>query len=750
MLSRKDSFESIKERLEILQLSIANGGSLNHNDLAIHAENLFRDLLNLVYGWQLENANAGNQNAADIDLADRQAKLAIQVTARNDRAKIADTLDSFYSKNENSGRRLKFMLISKDAVKYKAFRGYEEKFDPAEDIIDIKKLLREINDLGAERLDEIAKFLQQEISLRSTNSDVAKGPSSNETHSDGTGNVIVQGVAGSNINITLAQKEPNQTEVRIPRAADPPSEKFYPAPFIPDLKYFVGREELLANLRSTLRKHHKASIHDISGLGKTFTCYKFAADNQDKYSEIFFVNCAKEAVMESLARLGLMLNPGIEEATQEQQVMAFKNWLETNEGWLAIYDNVDLPFELKRYVPNQKKGDCIFTSNFGDITDFSEEVNINKLSVDDSRSLLFNRKEGKQNEIPHFNDAREEEYFEKLIKEIDGLPLALSTTGAFIRKKKLKFSEFWRRFEKKEKVIVENEDGAGVYQNGSALRAFLVAFEENTTQKEGDFPGIAALVKLVYEVTSFISPDNIPEEFIRSIFKSVEKGLEIEDADEYWEESRASLCDYDLFKMNENNDTFSTHRLVQKTIQSQMSGEEIITLSGDVLNFLFEFFPKYDYNNKPQCERYYQHALIALENAEKKGVETQETVAIYYRVGEYQRFLGNYDEAEKFHRRRLHRRHHGAYRGSGRAFRRQRLFAPAPLPEARDHRRNRTPDHRHGPGLEGPGPDECPICHSERRHLCAGGQSPRQPHRALCRQGHRPAGGGHRQPGDGG
>src|SRR5882757_3724855 len=160
MLSRKDSFESIKERLEILQLSIANGGSLNHNDLAIHAENLFRDLLNLVYGWQLENANAGNQNAADIDLADRQAKLAIQVTARNDRAKIADTLDSFYSKNENSGRRLKFMLISKDAVKYKAFRGYEEKFDPAEDIIDIKKLLREINDLGAERLDEIAKFLQ--------------------------------------------------------------------------------------------------------------------------------------------------------------------------------------------------------------------------------------------------------------------------------------------------------------------------------------------------------------------------------------------------------------------------------------------------------------------------------------------------------------------------------------------------------------------------------------------------------------
>lgn len=654
MLSRKDSFESIKEKLEFLQLSISNSGSLNINDLTIYSENFFRDLLNLVYGWQLENANAGNQNAADIDLADQKAKLAIQVTARNDHAKIAETLGSFYSKTENSGRRLKFMLISKEAIKYKAFEGHEDRFDPAEDIIDIKKLLRKLNDLRAERLDEIAKFLEREVGLRPANSNVAGGTSSNEIHNEGTSNITLQGVEGSNINIILGQNESNQkTEVQTSKAAGKVSQKFYPAPFIPDLKYFVGRKELLANLRSTLQTHHKASIHDISGLGKTFVCYKFAADKQDDYSKIFFVNCAKEVMMESLARLGLMLNPGIEEAAQDQQAMAFKNWLETNEGWLAIYDNVDLPFELNGYVPNQKKGDCIFTSNFDDIADLGEEVNINKLSVDDSRSLLFNRKEGKQNETPYFKDAREEEYFEKLIKEIDGLPLALSTTGAFIRKKKLKFKEFWRRFEKKEKVIIENEDGAGVYQNGSALRAFLVAFEENTTQKEGDLPGIAEVVKLVYEVTSFISPDNIPEEFLRSIFEKIEKELEVADSDEYWEEARVRLCDYDLFKIDENSDTFSTHRLVQKTIQSQMPDEERITLSEGILNFLAKFFPQYDYNNKPQCERYYQHTLTALENAGKAGFEADVSVVLYFRIGEYQRFLGNYGEAEKSHEKQF-------------------------------------------------------------------------------------------------
>ena len=78
------------------------------------------------------------------------------------------------------------------------------------------------------------------------------------------------------------------------------------------------------------------------------------------------------------------------------------------------------------------------------------------------------------------------------------------------------------------------------------------------------------------------------------------------------------------------------------------------------------------------------------------------------------------------------------------------LFAAAALAVQGDHRRDRAPDHRHGARPEGPGPDECAIRHPGRRDLCAGGQSPRQPHRALRRQGDRHAGGRHRVARDGG
>ncbi len=88
----------------------------------------------------------------------------------------------------------------------------------------------------------------------------------------------------------------------------------------------------------------------------------------------------------------------------------------------------------------------------------------------------------------------------------------------------------------------------------------------------------------------------------------------------------------------------------------------------------------------------------------------------------------------------LHRRHHGAYRGSGRAFRRQRLRLPPHSLDADTDRRTRAPDPRPGAGAEGRRPDERAIRHQGRRHLRAGGQSARLAHRALRRQGDRPAG----------
>lgn len=54
----------IKTLLNILKGEIKDSGKLNLLDINVHVEDFYRDLLNLVYGWQLKNMNQWNQNAA--------------------------------------------------------------------------------------------------------------------------------------------------------------------------------------------------------------------------------------------------------------------------------------------------------------------------------------------------------------------------------------------------------------------------------------------------------------------------------------------------------------------------------------------------------------------------------------------------------------------------------------------------------------------------------------------------------------
>ena len=77
------------------------------------------------------------------------------------------------------------------------------------------------------------------------------------------------------------------------------------------------------------------------------------------------------------------------------------------------------------------------------------------------------------------------------------------------------------------------------------------------------------------------------------------------------------------------------------------------------------------------------------------------------------------------------------------------LLAAALLAAPQDHRRDRAPDRGDGQGAAGRRPDERAVRGEGRRGLRAGGQSARQPHRAVRRQGDRQADRQVRRPPDG-
>lgn len=74
-------FNEILDRLSGLASNIKLRASFNLLDSNVLSEDFYLGLLNLVYGWNLHNANSDVQNVQGIDLIDRNRKIVVQVTS---------------------------------------------------------------------------------------------------------------------------------------------------------------------------------------------------------------------------------------------------------------------------------------------------------------------------------------------------------------------------------------------------------------------------------------------------------------------------------------------------------------------------------------------------------------------------------------------------------------------------------------------------------------------------------------------
>jgi tetratricopeptide (TPR) repeat protein len=440
---------------------------------------------------------------------------------------------------------------------------------------------------------------------------------------------------------------PPRIETKQSKPVPSSNQKFLPTPFLPDLKFFVGREDILQKIKDTHAKDHKAAIHDISGLGKTFTTYKYAEQNQNAYDKIFLVRATKEEMLESLAKCGEAVNPDLVEL-QEQQAKAFgfKQWLEENDKWLVIYDNVDLPGELFPFVPTLLKGDCLFTSNFPEVENLGTVIDIKKFNKTDAEILLYSRYINQPHSIPDLS-GEEKEAFDNIIEEIDGLPLTLNSTGAFILKKKWKFKRFWEEYEETPEIAWESADDYSVYQRKSAGIVFSLVYDELCATEN-----VGTAVKALLSAMTFLSPDEIPENLLQEILRNQDKSLKkIKNFDNFWDDLRNTITGYDLLKYNINKELFTTHRSIQRVIQTKIKPAEKKAICERLVALFLDLFPIYDYSNKEACERYYLHVQTLLENSDKLQIERKNINNLYFRVGRYQRLLANYAQAEIFNRR---------------------------------------------------------------------------------------------------
>jgi hypothetical protein len=164
----------------VAQVKLAN--AVNYYDINRISEGSVMHLLNLLYGYALEDLNREQSNFPGIDLGDRgKAGLAIQVTSRTDAGKLLATLRTFsssgYAASFPNGLRL---LIISDRKQWRISRG---KLQPYTDIFGLKNHVWFISDLLADIQDayyrdpelfhKVKAFLQKEFGAIGSSSPIS-------------------------------------------------------------------------------------------------------------------------------------------------------------------------------------------------------------------------------------------------------------------------------------------------------------------------------------------------------------------------------------------------------------------------------------------------------------------------------------------------------------------------------------------------------------------------------------------------
>lgn len=170
-MNRTILINKITHLFSILVSNIKLSDKMNLTDDSVNSENIFRDVLNICYNYNLANTNLFKSNYGAIDLKDDENKVIVQVTAQRSTQKVQDTLNNEILKQFKDYRMI-FIIISDGSITNLQSHKYDNPFLNAfknEDIFAMVDILRIIQTLSIYKLGKIVEILQENLIVPSAN-----------------------------------------------------------------------------------------------------------------------------------------------------------------------------------------------------------------------------------------------------------------------------------------------------------------------------------------------------------------------------------------------------------------------------------------------------------------------------------------------------------------------------------------------------------------------------------------------------
>ncbi|KAI0125291.1 hypothetical protein BJ170DRAFT_499040 [Xylariales sp. AK1849] len=265
---------------------------------------------------------------------------------------------------------------------------------------------------------------------------------------------------------------------------------------VPEIQYFVARERELAEMRRTLSSDSSRRVvvlHGLGGIGKTQLAVAYTKRYRDEYSAIFWFNIKDEAsIRQSFTRVARQIlqqhpNAGRLNALDLQQnheevVDAVTAWLDLpgNTRWLLICDNYDNPrlagrkddtsIDITQFLPKAYHGSIIITTRSSQVS-IGDQIRIKKLDSIDHSLQILSTTSGR-------HDLQDDVYARNLATELDGLPLALATAGAYLKRVTISFGDYLRLYKDSWARLYASTPSLGSYQDRTLCSTWQITYDQ--------------------------------------------------------------------------------------------------------------------------------------------------------------------------------------------------------------------------------------------------------------------------------
>jgi tetratricopeptide (TPR) repeat protein/transcriptional regulator with XRE-family HTH domain len=423
--------------------------------------------------------------------------------------------------------------------------------------------------------------------------------------------------------------------------------------------YFTGRQQLLESLHDRLSTAKMAALtqaqalYGLGGVGKTQTAVEYAYRHGDDYTHVFWVLAAtRDTLVAGFVKLAELLDlREKDEQDQQRIVAAVKHWLTAHDGWLLILDNADdLPL-ARQFLPSHHKGYVLFTTRAQASGTIASNIEVEQLGLQEG-SLLLLRCTKLLDMDSTLDQAQpaDRAAAERIVKEMDGLPLAIVQAGAYIEETGCSLEAYLSLYAAHRKDLLARPSRLLLDYPKTVATTWAISFEQVKQES-------AAAADLLC-LCAFLAPDAIPEEMVMrgSAELGPILGAAVADAFEF-NAALEVLRRYSLVRRNASTQMLNIHRLVQTVHRDSMDQETQRVWAERTVRALSAAFPEIDYGTDKNHQYYLQYYLPQVQ--ECAALITQydfrfpEAARLLYQAGVFLYYHGFQMQSQSLHQQAL-------------------------------------------------------------------------------------------------